>query len=197
MKKSSSSGGFKGSSGGFKGASGGFKGTSGGSGPIIGFPSRSTGGRAVRSVTGGIGSFLIFIVIIVLVAAYALLWVELPILFILLGVSTVGIVLGLMLRRPEITPEDKLRESTITQFQVPNTREALTEFTILATQKIQQVSSFAAMFNTEAKRQVWLNKVWITKCGGIYTRARIAMKDDPNNLAEITRLMNKAGVKTD
>ena len=99
------------------------------------------------------------------------------------------------LSKPDLTPEDKLRESTINEFQVPNTKGALMEFTLLATQKIQPVSSIKALIDPDAKRQVWLNKIWTEKCRGIYNRATVAMQGDSSSLNQITNLMAKAGVK--
>jgi hypothetical protein len=125
---------------------------------------------------------------------YALLWVPVVTLIILFGASIVGIGVAALIRKPEITPEDELRESTIKQFQVPNTKEALFEFTIMATAKVRPVGKFAAIINPEAKRQLWQNKIWVEKCEGVYTRARLAMRDDPKGLADITDLMKKIGV---
>jgi len=138
---------------------------------------------------------VLFIIVVVIVGMYALLSVELPIVIAVFAASVLGIVVIGAVGKPELTPEDKLRESTITQFQIPNTKEALLEFAILATQKIQPVGVMAKMFTIDGKRQVWLNKVWSEKCNMIYTKARLAMKDDPGSLSEITRLMNQAGIK--
>jgi glucan phosphoethanolaminetransferase (alkaline phosphatase superfamily) len=154
---------------------------------------KTTGSSSKKNQT----NVFTYIIIAALILLYALLWVNLVTVIVLFVISIVGIVISLFFKKPETTPEDKLREATITQFQVPNTREALTEFTILATQKIRPVKPLAAIFSFEAKRQVWLNKIWIEKCEGIYTRACLAMKDDPGSLAEITRLMARAGVRTD
>jgi hypothetical protein len=193
--KGSSGGGFKGSSGGFKGSSGGCKGTSGGFGGLSGgfgglgsFPrTRSTG----SSMIGLVG----FLIILALLAGFLLLWVNLIVLIGLFAVSVVGICVMAVFKKHAPTPEDKLRESTIKEFQVPNTKEALMEFSILATEKIRPVGALAAIFNAEAKRQKWINRLWLGKCESIYTRARLAMKDDRSSLEEITRLMQRAGVK--
>lgn len=106
-----------------------------------------------------------------------------------------GICINAAIGKPELTAEDKLREATITEFQIPNSKEALMEFSILATQKIKPVSFFAKMFTVDGKRQVWSNKIWTDKCNSILARARIAMKDDTSSLREITNLMTGAGIK--
>jgi len=138
---------------------------------------------------------VIFIIVLVLVVIYAALVIDWRISLFLFIVSVTGIGINAAIGKPELTPEDKLREATITQFQIPNTKEALLEFTILATQKIKPVSGMAKMFTIDGKRQVWLNNIWIEKCNSIYARACIAMKDDTGSLKEITRLMAGAGIK--
>jgi len=151
----------------------------------------STAGRT----TNALGNFFILILVIILVVAYALLQMPIQASIILFVLSAIGIVVSMMVSKPEITPEDKLRETTINEFQVPNTKAALLEFTLLATQKIQPVSSVMALFDPDAKRQVWLNKIWTEKCRGIYNRATVAMQGDSSSLNQITNLMAKAGVK--
>ncbi|MCL2759700.1 MAG: hypothetical protein FWD22_05760, partial [Treponema sp.] len=141
---------------------------------------------------GHIDGFTILILVAIgltIAAIIALLSVPAWILIILLSLSVIGICVNIAVGKPDITPEDKLRESTIKEYQVPNTKEALLEFSILATQKIRPVSKMAKIFSLEAKRQIWLNRMWMEKCNAIYTRARLAMKDDTRTLDEIARLM--------
>ena len=203
MSKGSKGGGFKSSGGSsFKGSSGGGFKSSGGSfrGPSITPMSggmRTTGGMRTSSSSQGntrISGFAI-LVIAILIAAWALLRVELTVLIGLFVASVLGILVMGVFKKYVPTPEDTLREATIKQFQVPNTKEALLEFSILATGKIRPVNPLAAMLSTEAKQTQWNNRLWLEKCESIYTRARLAMKDDAGSLAEVTRLMQKAGVK--
>jgi len=161
-------------------------------------PSRSSSGSSRSSGSSQISLFgvlVIFIIIVALIAMYALLLVPIHVVIALFVASVAGIVVSGAAGKPVLTPEDKLRESTITQFQIPNTKEALLEFSILATQKIKPVSPVAKIFTINGKRQDWLNKIWIQKCNTIYSKATIAMKDDTNSLKEITRLMINAGIK--
>jgi len=160
----------------------------------------SSGGFSGGSSRGGgsispFGILVLFIIIIVLVVIYVALVIDWKVSLFLFIVSIAGIGINAVIGKPELTPEDKLRESTITQFQIPNTKEALLEFTILATQKIKPVGTMAKMFTVDGKRQDWLNKVWTQKCNTIYAKACIAMKDDTGSLKEITRLMAGAGIK--
>ena len=138
---------------------------------------------------------LVLLIIVAAIVLFALLHIEVIASIVLFILSSLGMVIFMVIGKPGLTPEDKLRESTIKQYQVPNTKEALMEFTILALEKISPVKPIAALFSVEAKRQAWLNKVWRDKLDTVYTRARLAMKDDPTSLGEITRLCIKAGVK--
>ena len=153
-----------------------------------------TSSSGTRRASAG-GTFLTLLLVIILVAMYALLSVQLSVLIILFVVSLIGIGVSMVISKPELTPEDKLRESTINEFQVPNTKGALMEFTLLATQKIQSVSPIKAMIDPDAKYQLWLNKIWSEKCKAIYARATVAMQGDSNGLNTIKQLMTKAGVK--
>ena len=162
--------------------------SSGSTGPV-----RSSSRGTTKLSTGS--TFILLVFVIILVAMYALLRVELPVLITLFVVSVIGIVVSMTISKPVITPEDKLRESTINEFQVPNTKGALMEFTLLATQKIQPVSPIKAMIDPDAKYQLWLNKIRTEKCKGIYNRATVAMQGDSGNLNTISQLMTKAGVK--
>jgi len=159
---------------------------------------RSSSGSGYRGGSTQISPFgmlVIFIIVVSLIAIYALLLVPIHAVIILFAASISGILIIGAVEKPALTPEDKLRESTITQFQIPNTKEALLEFSILATQKIQPVSPLSRMFTIDGKRKDWLNKIWVQKCNTIFAKARIAMKDDAGSLSEITRLMSQAGIK--
>ena len=151
---------------------------------------RMTGRRTNSKMSG-----LTMIVIAVLCAAYALLWVQLTMLIILFAASLLGIGIGMVMSKQERSPEDELRKSTIEQYQVPETRGALLKFAIEATQQIRPVSPIAKLFSQDAKRQVWLNEIWVTKCKKVYTTARFAMKDDAKSLSEIAQLMTEAKIK--
>ena len=176
--------------------------SSGSASPVrtsVSAPRMSSGGvrtssSGTRKTSAG-GTFLLLVLVIILVAMYALLSVQLSVLIVLFALSVLGIVVSMVISKPELTPEDKLREKRIIEFQVPNTKEALLEFTLLATQKIQPVSPVKALIDMDAKYRLWENKIWIEKCKGIYNRATVAMQGDTNSLNTITNLMTKAGVK--
>jgi len=140
-------------------------------------------------------SYLTIIAVIIIAIIVALLLVPIHVSIILFAISTIGIVISIAMSKPELTPEDELRKSTIEQYQVPETRGALLRFAIEATQQIRPVSAAAAKFSTEAKRQIWLNEIWTAKCRKVYTTARLAMKDDAKSLSEITQLITDAGIK--
>ena len=135
------------------------------------------------------------LVVVGVIVFIALLNVPIEASITLFVLSTIGIGIGFVAAKPEITPEDELRKSTIEEYQVPETRGALLKFAIEAAQQIHPVSPLAAKFSLDAKRQIWLNEIWANKCRKVHTTARLAMKDDAKSLSEITKLITDAGVK--
>jgi len=157
---------------------------------------RSSGGfSGGNAQLSGFTLLIIFIFILFVVTIVVIDSIPLGTLFILLALSIIGIGINAVIGKPELTPEDKLYESTITQFQIPNTRAALMEFTIEAIKQIEPVSAMAKMFTVDGRRKDWRNKVWTKKCNGIYSRATIAMKDDASSLNQIKTMMANAGIK--
>jgi biotin-(acetyl-CoA carboxylase) ligase len=153
--------------------------------------SRRPGARNANQLNG-----FVILILVALALMYGLIVLSNIVAVISLFVaSLIGIGVNMKITKPEISPEDILREQTIKQYKVPNTKEALLEFTILASEKIRPISPIVALYDLQAKRQIWINKIWQEKCATVYTRARLAMKDDPGSLAEITRLITKMGVK--
>jgi len=174
--------------------------SSGRSSSSSGRPASSSGGTYRSSGTGntkisGFGILIVFIIILLIFMIIIIDSISYPVLFTMLALSLAGIGIFGVTGKPSLTAEDKLFESTITQFQIPNTKEALLEFALLATPKIKPVGAMAKMLTVEGKRQVWLNKVWTEKCNSIYARARIAMKDDSSSLNQIKTMMAEKGIK--
>ena len=121
------------------------------------------GGRGGNTRISPFGILVLFIIFVVLVVGYVALTMHWWISLLLLIASVAGILINALIGKPELTPEDKLREATIKQFQVPNSKEAFYEFTLLAIAKIRPVSKAASMFKQEEKRQLWVNRIWTEK----------------------------------
>jgi len=119
-----------------------------------------------------------------------------PVLISILSISLVGMLVVFVIMKPKWTPEDKRRQSMIEGFPVPNSKEDLMEFIILATGQIKPVSTISRVFSLQAKHQLEWNEIWASKCKQVYTKARIAMQDDPNSIKTISQLMAEAGLKT-
>jgi len=112
----------------------------------------------------------------------------------ILVLSIMGMTLFLLFMKPKWTPEDKRRQSMIESFPIPNSKEELTEFIILATERIKPLNLVVRIFNMKARWQQEWNNIWIAKCSQVYKKARYAMKDDPSNLKVINEIMTEAGV---
>jgi DNA-directed RNA polymerase subunit RPC12/RpoP len=108
---------------------------------------------------------------------------------VVLIISLVGMVVVFIIMKPKLPPEDQRRKSMIEMYPIPNSKEDLTEFAILSAGQIKKINTMSRLFNLQAKRQLWLNEIWISKFNQIYTKARIAMKDDPNSFNTINQLM--------
>jgi len=113
------------------------------------------------------------------------------------SISLIGMAVVFIIMKPKWTPEDKRRQSLIEMFPIPNSKEDLMEFLILATAYIKQINPVARALSLQAKRQLEWNKIWISKCKQVYTKARLAMKNDPDGLSAISQIMAEAGLNTE
>ena len=119
---------------------------------------------------------------------------RLPISFFIatLSLSILGMIFILFIMKPKWTPEDKRRQSMIESFPIPNSKEDLTEFIILGTERIKPVNPILRIFNMKTRWQQEWNNIWIAKCNQVYKKARYAMKDDPSGLKTINEIMVEA-----
>ena len=117
------------------------------------------------------------------------------VLIIIFALSIIGIVFILLIMKPKWTPEDTRRQSMIESFPIPNSKEDLTEFIILGTERIKPVNPIVRIFNMKARWQQEWNNIWTAKCNQVYKKARYAMKDDPSGLKIISEIMIEAGIK--
>ena len=93
------------------------------------------------------------------------------------------------------TPADKLKESLISNFPIPNTREDILEFLTLASTQIEPVNAFSRFFVSNGRLKAKWNAIWNKKCKQVYTKAKIVMTSDVQGLAQIKRLLNEAKTK--
>jgi hypothetical protein len=111
--------------------------------------------------------------------------------------AIIAMVILLIIMKPKMSPHDKQRKSLIEHFPIPNSKEDLIEFIILATSEIKPVeNTLVRLFSLKAKGQLEWNNIWATKCKQVYTKARISLKNDPVSLTQISELMAETGLKT-
>lgn len=84
--------------------------------------------------------------------------------------------------RPPLSQEEKKRRNLIETFVVPNTKESIIEFLILACSQIQPGSN---MFTKEGKKTALWNKVWKTKIRQTLTKSKLLFMDDKNAQEQI------------
>jgi hypothetical protein len=112
-----------------------------------------------------------------------------------LALYAVSLVLSIV-RRPVWTVTDGQEQSLIENYPLPNTKEDLTEFAILAASKIAKVSLIAALFFNKGKYQKEWNAIWTKKCKQVYKKAQLSMAaSDPQGFASIKGILREAQVK--
>jgi len=90
---------------------------------------------------------------------------------------------------------DKKKREIISSFPIPNTKEDIVEFLIVATPKSKKIGN---MFNSGSPENKLHNEyvpVWKAKCEQIIMKARFALKEDKNLLQELERYATEIGIK--
>jgi hypothetical protein len=86
---------------------------------------------------------------------------------------------------PEWETSDDERRRFVEDYPIPNSREDFLEFFIFIMGHIATAP--------ETKYEGTWNKIWQAKCRQIYTRARIAMSDEPDSLEYMKQLAAETG----
>jgi DNA-directed RNA polymerase subunit RPC12/RpoP len=101
----------------------------------------------------------------------------------------------IMLKKPGWTVTDERRQSLIENYPLPNTKEAITEFTILAKSKINKVFILSALLLNSGKYKKEWNAIWAKKLSQVYSKARLSMSGDAASLAAIKDMIRETGIK--
>ena len=88
------------------------------------------------------------------------------------------------------TKDTRKKKAIIQNFPIPNTKEDILEFLVLAVPLAKKPGFFD---QDETKREMY--PVWKAKCEQIIMKARFSMKDDPQTLAEINEYGKQIGIK--
>lgn len=76
------------------------------------------------------------------------------------------------------------KAEAIRNFIVPNSREALLEFSMFIENHVQPINFLSALTTSGLETQRW-NKVWIDKANQTEQKANLALKNDPETLSNI------------
>jgi RNA polymerase subunit RPABC4/transcription elongation factor Spt4 len=107
---------------------------------------------------------------------------------VIIGIATIVIVaLILFLPRAHFTDEDNAKKTLIENFPIPNSKEDLIEFLILASSKVVPANGFS---NAAVLQREW-NKIWAIKCGQVYTKADIAFAGDEKSVSTVKNIREK------
>ena len=107
--------------------------------------------------------------------------------FITLGVIalvTLLIVVASMIKRVTFTVNDNQKKSLIEIFPIPNSREDILEFLVMAGSQILPTHGLG--YNAR-KQQAW-NKVWDVKCKQVFTKADIVFTGVSQSQATVTKV---------
>jgi methyl coenzyme M reductase subunit C-like uncharacterized protein (methanogenesis marker protein 7) len=89
--------------------------------------------------------------------------------------------------------------SLISNFPVPNTKEDLLEFLIMATPQAKQQEKLFFIIKTQYGSPRWMadahGVAWFEKCKQIIMKARLSMKDDKKTLEEIEYYAKQLNIK--
>lgn len=97
-----------------------------------------------------------------------------------------------VIMRPPLSQEEKKRRNLIETFVVPNTKESIIEFLMLACSQIQPGSN---MFTKEGKKTALWNKVWKTKIRQTLTKSKLLFMNDKNAQEQITLIKKEYRIK--
>jgi hypothetical protein len=107
---------------------------------------------------------------------------------VIIGIATIVIVaLILFLPRAHFTDEDNAKKTLIENFPIPNSKEDLIEFLILASSKVVPANGFS---NAAVLQREW-NKIWAIKCRQVYTKADIAFAGDEKSVSTVKNIREK------
>ena len=116
-------------------------------------------------------------------------WASLGILpgFILSCLIMILVSWGIHFRKVAFSQNENEAKNLIENFPIPNAREDLLEFLILASSKVEDAHGFSY---TARKQQAW-NKIWARKCDQLKTKVSLAFAGDPQSLATAKNLQDK------
>ena len=95
--------------------------------------------------------------------------------------------------KPHLTASEKTKKSYVENFVIPNTREDMLEFILLASSKAEAVIDLGQGESMQevASAHYWI-KVWENKCKKVEDRAVIALQGDTETLAHIKRFHDRS-----
>lgn len=137
----------------------------------------------------GKGSIMFFVgLIVVLAVLYPVLsiFTYFDTEVILLGEALIAAIVGVLLFSKKVlfSESENRKKGLIEMFPIPNTKEDLLEFLVLASSQIVPTHGFT---HNARKQQEW-NKIWAVKCRQVYTKADVALAGDAKSLATVKNI---------
>ena len=88
---------------------------------------------------------------------------------------------------------EKDTQNLIENYVVPNTKESILEFYVLAASLIK---TNVNPFTTEGKKNIRLNEIWKAKLNQLSMKAKIALASDPDGLAKVAMIQKEVDTAT-
>jgi RNA polymerase subunit RPABC4/transcription elongation factor Spt4 len=97
-------------------------------------------------------------------------------------------------KSPKWTLFDIRKQTYIEAFPIPNAKEDIFEFLMLASNMVKKGGS---KWTGRGKIILKWNDIWQTKCKQVYNKAMISMSSDPQALETVQNLIKQVGIKKD
>jgi RNA polymerase subunit RPABC4/transcription elongation factor Spt4 len=99
----------------------------------------------------------------------------------------------------DVSPGEKRKMALIEGFPIPNSKEDILEFLIMATSRIKPMPSLigfgAKASQSEINSTKRLNQAWASKCQQVYNKAKISMGTDKETIAQVTAALDTVNQK--
>jgi NAD-dependent SIR2 family protein deacetylase len=134
--------------------------------------------------------FLFGLIVVIIVSSLAFDWfLEIKAEYTLMGGAVVVIVsaLALFAKKVSFSKAENRKKGLIETFPIPNTREDIIEFLMLASSQI--VPSYGV--SHEARRQQAWNKIWAVKCRQVYLKTDVVFAKDKESQSIVGGIRKK------
>jgi RNA polymerase subunit RPABC4/transcription elongation factor Spt4 len=135
---------------------------------------------------GNIIFFIVFILILAILSPILPAFMDFDTGVILMGEALIAVIVGVALfaKKVSFSESENRKKSLIEMFPIPNTKEDLLEFLVLASSQIVPAHGFT---HSARKQQEW-NRIWAVKCRQVYAKADVALAGNAQSLSTVKNI---------